>query len=395
MEDFHSTADEEAQENNVSDSSVFVQKSEGIVIVDGRHPIPNYASPRRKKRGVWLFACGMALVLAVVLVIVVVGYLASSSVKWVVEEVADPSLNSAKLAHVKAWCGKSCDPETTKIWKFYMNVGHASAENYMPSCEGHRQSDKDGGVAYRTCLRNVETAMNNPAFDRTQILRWFNSNGTSTCDGVEYDTIRLISICPFDEQQRRLSEPMYSRADMVCFRPGGTVMPLHVGDRDQSVRRDLCGNCEQACTGDWRQWDCCDGRCSNLYTDVDNCGTCGTTCNTTSEKCVAGKCMKVMWDTCNCGGAQVKCGREQMCYKSNCINALTDVDAKHAREMLQCREKDEVRVTPTDFSYQLVMVSEDGEEKQYFRVMDKKHVSLVHRSDVSDPSPGLVERLLG
>lgn len=353
------------------------------MLVEDGHEERKNARRRKKMQSVWWVVFAVVLVAVVVMAVVIGSYLGSQAVSRFARWMADPGMTSAKLGHITAWCRKpdQCDPDTRKAWNYYFNAGRKSAENYMTVCDFHRASDSDGGTAYRDCLKKREAALSEPGFDRRTMLTWLNVNATGVCDGLEYDVVQMLSTCPYDEGQRRIAEPLYTRADMVCMRPNGDVLPLHVGDRDLMGRRSQCAGCEKACASDWKGWDCCEQKCADLSSDINNCGTCGTMCNASMEKCVSGKCMQVMWDTCNCGAANVRCGYQQMCYKQQCVDPLTDSDAKHAREMLQCHEKDETRMPPPDFSYRAWQVSENGVEKTYFEVMDKKHVSLaLHKS---------------
>lgn len=353
------------------------------------------AEKERRCRSLMQFVVGVVLVLAVVVVAVVASWVVFVMIGTWAEEVADPSLGSAKLHHIEKECPKECDGDTSKVWRFYSSMGHQAAENFMIACEDDgrtfRASDVDGGKRYRDCLKKLELSVTDPGFDRRRLLEWFKANATGICDGHEYDVVRLLSICPYDDTQRKLAEPLYSRADMVCMRPGGNVLPIHVGDRDATAKRAPCKLCERACEVDWRTWECCNERCADLQNDAFNCGACGVQCKQAVEQCTEGKCLPVLWDSCNCGASGHKCEATQMCYKATCVPPFTEADAKHAREMLQCREEDKTRLPGGDFSYTLITaVDADMQERTFFQAMDKKHTALtVHKArDVaSQPSP--------
>jgi len=61
--------------------------------------------------------------------------------------------------------------------------------------------------------------------------------------------------------------------------------------------------------------DCCNGKCTNLQSDIDNCGACGVRC-LPPKKCINGSC--VYSDNCNCGAQYKRCRGDEKCVNGTC-----------------------------------------------------------------------------
>ena len=124
-----------------------------------------------------------------------------------------------------------------------------------------------------------------------------------------------------------------------------------------------CGKCGNVCGNDagailgGGTWTCangtcaiqcpmgkteCSGACVDANTDNDNCGSCGTTCNTPTEQCMSGLCCKMgekvcngadggapactdtMSDALNCGGCNMPCPMNKPnCSAGMCVTGVT------------------------------------------------------------------------
>jgi hypothetical protein len=88
----------------------------------------------------------------------------------------------------------------------------------------------------------------------------------------------------------------------------------------------LCGTCtaKNPFTGCVSAATCCAATstaaafCSNLNTDVSNCGKCGNACKGTTPGCCSGTCVDLASDANNCGKCGNKCSSTQKCTKGVC-----------------------------------------------------------------------------
>ncbi|MBI2893202.1 MAG: S8 family serine peptidase [Deltaproteobacteria bacterium] len=74
---------------------------------------------------------------------------------------------------------------------------------------------------------------------------------------------------------------------------------------DLDSDRENCGDCGHACPFGF-DWSCCDGVCVDTTTDHDNCWTCGQAC-ADDEQCCNGQCSDVSADVVNCGQCGYHC----------------------------------------------------------------------------------------
>ncbi|MBI4705619.1 MAG: hypothetical protein HY744_31385 [Deltaproteobacteria bacterium] len=58
-------------------------------------------------------------------------------------------------------------------------------------------------------------------------------------------------------------------------------------------------------------------KCTNTYTDKQNCGNCGNVC-APGQTCCGGKCVDTATDESNCGGCGVKCEPGETCHDGKC-----------------------------------------------------------------------------
>lgn len=337
------------------------------------------------------------IMLATIVGLVVMGYVAVQILDTMRGRLTNPELHNPKLDHMTQWCPDACPESAMQMWRFYANAGHPAAETYLQVCDRKRATDKDGGVAYRTCLAKLTQEMNAPSFDRRTLLQLFNVNATVNCTVAatglvaNFNVLELISACPVDAAQRKQAAPLYLYNDMVCMRPGGLVVPIHVGSREAAVERDPCMVCEAACASDWTKWECCYGMCADLQTDARNCGECGNACAFGTEQCSSGKCLPIMWDTCNCGEIGLACNETQMCFESSCLDPLTETDAKFAKEHLKCVDGERAHLPSGEFSFTTYdVVDRELRKKRLFSVLDNKHMSLTVGHKQRQPEEGPV-----
>jgi hypothetical protein len=84
-----------------------------------------------------------------------------------------------------------------------------------------------------------------------------------------------------------------------------------------------CGRLDNRCYGVGAQ--CCDGKCSIRTSDINNCGACGTVCDTQNgEQCCFGRCVDVQNDVQNCGTCGAACPVGLYCYQGRCISLGTN-----------------------------------------------------------------------
>src|SRR5215212_4962474 len=95
----------------------------------------------------------------------------------------------------------------------------------------------------------------------------------------------------------------------------------------------LCGSCgAYACCP--TSAACCNGTCTSVNSDANNCGACGHACPASSPICnqgtcgacpqgttnCSGACISTNWDGLNCGGCGIQCGANQTCALGTCVD---------------------------------------------------------------------------
>ena len=94
----------------------------------------------------------------------------------------------------------------------------------------------------------------------------------------------------------------------------------------------LCGSCgAYACCPTGAA--CCNGTCTNLNSDANNCGACGYVCPAgticSNGSCVAcnfpfiacnGVCVDPTSDRNNCGGCGAQCAPDEACISGSCVS---------------------------------------------------------------------------
>src|SRR5579862_3013462 len=78
-----------------------------------------------------------------------------------------------------------------------------------------------------------------------------------------------------------------------------------------------CGFCGNSCTG---TATCCSGMCVDVLTTgaINNCGKCGNVCTGINPTCCNGFCTDLSSDLANCGACLHSCGQGQLCCGSMC-----------------------------------------------------------------------------
>jgi hypothetical protein len=118
--------------------------------------------------------------------------------------------------------------------------------------------------------------------------------------GYTYCGEKCHAPCPADSHFSRLG--CKCLADPSC-RPGFTY--------DRLSDRCVCGRA--LCGAD--SPDCCYDKCTNLNSDIDNCGACGVRC-LAPQKCINGSCNYS--DSCNCGALGKRCRPDENCVNGVC-----------------------------------------------------------------------------
>jgi hypothetical protein len=99
--------------------------------------------------------------------------------------------------------------------------------------------------------------------------------------------------------------------------------------------RCIDAECVYTCTR-----DLCDGTCTDVSLDPDNCGACGNVCGEampycnqgTCSECRAweaicgGACMDILWDSNNCGGCGIVCPEDRFCEWGGCTGLYCSPD---------------------------------------------------------------------
>jgi Stigma-specific protein, Stig1 len=106
--------------------------------------------------------------------------------------------------------------------------------------------------------------------------------------------------------------------DQTCFSPGICQGPC---DAQQCLTVTILG-CIFPCAG-----QCCDGRCTFINEDPQNCGGCGNVCSSGQTCCSdqtdpLGDCVDTQTDPNNCGGCNAACPAGQTCENGICSTSI-------------------------------------------------------------------------
>jgi hypothetical protein len=74
--------------------------------------------------------------------------------------------------------------------------------------------------------------------------------------------------------------------------------------------------CNGACCKEGQR--CCDGKCTDVRSDHDHCGECGTKCDA-NFTCCNGQCVNLLSADENCGGCGKSCGPQFACKGGQCV----------------------------------------------------------------------------
>ncbi len=80
--------------------------------------------------------------------------------------------------------------------------------------------------------------------------------------------------------------------------------------------RPVCPDCT-TCSGTDTSNFCCQGGCTNLNTDANNCGSCGARC-APGQTCCGGTCIDILSDNANCGACGAACPDGHDCVNGVC-----------------------------------------------------------------------------
>ncbi|MEZ4570631.1 MAG: hypothetical protein R2849_09955 [Thermomicrobiales bacterium] len=83
-----------------------------------------------------------------------------------------------------------------------------------------------------------------------------------------------------------------------------------------SMCKDYCTDCT-ACPGTDESNFCCQGGCTNLDTDANNCGGCGQAC-APGQQCCNGVCLDILSNASNCGKCGNACPEGEGCINGIC-----------------------------------------------------------------------------
>ncbi len=122
--------------------------------------------------------------------------------------------------------------------------------------------------------------------------------GTRTCGFGDYKTRPNACMCCRDNQIRKGG-----------FRSGGYCEDCPVnemGDNTTNTCKCVAPNKK------------CNGVCTNLIDDVNNCGGCNNKC-TDGKQCCNGNCINLTIDNNNCGSCGNLCSGNQVCDSGRCV----------------------------------------------------------------------------
>lgn len=136
------------------------------------------------------------------------------------------------------------------------------------------------------------------------------------CEDSDDISCRGMCVFPFTDE-------FCGGCDNDCIKQGLTCVTPHGGDEDDHV---ICSSC----TDD--KPDKCGAQCTNLNTDLANCGACGKPCE--NGKCdhvgcfpcpanvpdlCGNECVDLRRDSFHCGACEKNCGGRAYCFERHCI----------------------------------------------------------------------------
>jgi hypothetical protein len=199
-------------------------------------------------------------------------------------------------------------------------------------CDGVLDCEADQSCIDGVCIDRICVPDGRTCLDRAT-LRDCDSTGTAPNDIVCADRTGCTEeTCYCDGTGCARVEactPLQRRCDVelieLCLSSGERWVTIDVCDPDagQSCLDGVC-----VCSDPLRE---CAGKCTDLLTDEQNCGECGTNCGE-GNACVAGECVcnegteecgdgcvDVLTDTDNCGSCDFTCGAGQTCSGGQCL----------------------------------------------------------------------------